>query len=309
MKTSLSRTVIVLLSISFVFAQSADNSRLVYKWYAPDQQGSFPALLIIGGSEGGLGSGEKWAQLLNEKGYGVMDLAYFGSPGLPSQLEEIPIEYFQKALDTLQSFRGVRKNALGIISVSKGTEAAFLLASQNKAIRLVIAASPSHVVWQSVNPANYNSNKSSWTQSGIPLPFLSYDYSRGYYPLINFYLGTLEKPYDDKAIIPVENSTAEIVLLSGGRDQFWPSTLMANSIVSRMHSKKNSSVIIHQDFKEAGHGFLIPYQNEDEKKKILTRMGKMIQHFGGTIEAFDEAMTESLQLVLKEIQLLQSLKK
>jgi hypothetical protein len=50
-----------------------------------------PALLIFGGSEGGL-SGTLIAALLAAHGYPALALAYFNAPGLPATLSDIPLE-------------------------------------------------------------------------------------------------------------------------------------------------------------------------------------------------------------------------
>jgi len=293
------------LCFAFTFsnaqAQETKTGALVYEWFPPTSQ-KFPAVLVLGGSEGGLEFGKQWAKVLTQKGFGVMALAYFGEPGLPAQLEEVPLEYFQSALTKLKTMPGVDSNHISVISVSKGTEAALLLASEDKSIKLVVAASPSHAVWQSVNREGYATPKSSWTKNGLPLPFLLYDYSHGYYPIVNFYLGAMEKPVDEKTIIPIENSVATVILLSGGNDQFWPATAMANKIEQRLTAKEYKYDVKHVDFPDAGHGFLIPFATEAEKKQILSNMNNMIAHFGGTIEAFDEAMTKSVEFVLSQLE-------
>lgn len=295
--------IIILLFFSTTSnSQNSANYKLIYEWSAPTNLTNYPAVLVIGGSEGGLKYGQGWIKLLNQRGFGVMALAYFGGHGLKPQLEEIPIEYFQRALDTLKEFPGVDKNKIAIISNSKGTEASLLLASQDLSVRLVIASSPSYVVWQCINKENYISLKSSWTKGGVPIPFVPFDYSKGYYPIINFYLGSLEKPINEDAIIKVENSKAKIVLFSGGKDQIWPSSEMSARLKKRVEEQKSESEIQHHDFPEAGHGFLIPFQSDEEKQKILARISNSINFFGGTIEAYDNAMTSSLQTSLSELE-------
>jgi hypothetical protein len=275
------------------------QQQLVYDWYPPQGKVNFPAVLVIGGSEGGKKYGQQWAKILNTKGFGVMALAYFGVEGLKKQLEEIPLEYFQTALDSLKTFAGVNASKISIVSMSKGTEAALLLAADNPSVKLVIAASPSHVVWQGVNRADYSSVKSSWLKNKQPYPFVHYDYSRGYYPIINFYLGALEKPIKPEVRIPIEKIKGTIVLLSGGKDQIWPSSIMAMEI-KNTYSKSN--ILIAKDFPEAGHGFLIPYQTEEERRKIVESMKSAMNFLGGSVEAFEEAMQESYRLVLAELE-------
>lgn len=58
------------------------------------------ALLVFGGSEGGLSTGLLAARFA-ANGYPALALAYFREPGLPQTLTNIPLEYFQHALQWL----------------------------------------------------------------------------------------------------------------------------------------------------------------------------------------------------------------
>ena len=297
-------TTLILIVFLCIGTSNGQNNqtRLVYKWSAPKDISSFPAVLVLGGSEGGLNWAEKWIALLNSKGFGVMALAYFGVSGVSEELEEIPIEYFQNAIDTMKSFKGVDKSKIAVICNSKGTEAGLLLAIQDKSIKLVLASSPSHVVWQCVNRENYMSSKSSWTIGGAPIPFVTYDYSKGYFPIINFYQGPIENPIDEKALIKIEDIKAKVVLFSGGKDQIWPSTEMANRLKKRAEEKKRKTDVLIYNFQDAGHGFLNPYQTDDEKRNILLRIKSAMTVFGGTIEAYENAMIKSLEITLNELE-------
>jgi dienelactone hydrolase len=65
-----------------------------------------PALLVFGGSEGGLRPAVVLkAALLAAHGYPTLALAYWKAPGLPQNLSRIPLEYFRKALAVLRPTR------------------------------------------------------------------------------------------------------------------------------------------------------------------------------------------------------------
>jgi hypothetical protein len=67
-----------------------------------------PALLVFGGSEGGLSYPvQEKAALLAAHGYPTLALAYFDAPGLPKDLAAIPLEYFRTALTVLRAQPGV----------------------------------------------------------------------------------------------------------------------------------------------------------------------------------------------------------
>lgn len=65
-----------------------------------------PAVLIIGGSEGG-NSGSLTGARLAAHGVHALSVAYFGEEGLPPHLSDIPLEYFEKALTWLRNQPGV----------------------------------------------------------------------------------------------------------------------------------------------------------------------------------------------------------
>jgi len=52
------------------------------QWY-PSEQADAPILIVLGGSEGGHTFGSQMASWLNESGYHVLSVAYFGADGLP----------------------------------------------------------------------------------------------------------------------------------------------------------------------------------------------------------------------------------
>jgi hypothetical protein len=55
------------------------------------EDGPRPGVLLLGGSEGGMHEGD--AALLAAHGFAVLALAYYGLPGVPATLRDIPLEY------------------------------------------------------------------------------------------------------------------------------------------------------------------------------------------------------------------------
>ena len=84
-----------------------DNGLVADFFTAPSVKPS-KAMIMLGGSEGG----KSWSrikrpiELLVQRGYSVLSLAYFKSEGLPSSLEEIPLEYFEKSIRLVVQSRG-----------------------------------------------------------------------------------------------------------------------------------------------------------------------------------------------------------
>ena len=85
----------------------------------------------------------------------------------------MPLELFSEALDLLESL-GVGR--LAIIGISKGAEAALLVACRESRVHAVVAVAPSSVAWAEVGPADSDATlRSSWTVNGQPVPFVPYD--------------------------------------------------------------------------------------------------------------------------------------
>ena len=99
--------------------------------YRPkDTTTRMPALLVFGGSEGGLSYPvQVKAALLAAHGYPTLALAYFDAPGLPKDLAAIPLEYFRKALTVLRAQPGVDTDHLLVTGASWGGEGSLLVAA------------------------------------------------------------------------------------------------------------------------------------------------------------------------------------
>jgi dienelactone hydrolase len=106
------------------------------------------------------------ASLLASRGYPTLDLAYFGAPDLPSRLERIPIEYFEKALRWLAARPEVDPQRVFVLGRSRGAELALLLGTMFPSLVYGVAAySPSSVV----NPAP-DGTTAAWTYEGRAVP-------------------------------------------------------------------------------------------------------------------------------------------
>ena len=243
--------------------------------YTPATPGNHPALIVLGGSEGGWLSSSPEAELLASHGYTTLALAYFQGfqsfdprlASLPKMLMNIPLEYFATAADWLRQQPSVDPKHIGIIGWSKGAEAALITAATfPKNFQAVIAFMPSSVVWSGIEygPGPISS---SWTLDGKPLPWVN--------PVINPAMFSSGKPLAfldsyqsglqdaaavDKAVIPAEQIRAPVLLVSATDDQIWPSPLMARQIMQRLaahhHAYRDESLC----YAGAGHDIQAPYR-------------------------------------------------
>ncbi len=216
------------------------NEGFVGRLYARQPNGAkHPGILLLGGSGGGFPP-SYLSPLLASHGYPTLALAYFGERGLPRDLKNIPLEYFEKALGWLAKQPGVDARHLVTFGGSRGGEAALLLGSiYSKLVHAVVAYSPSSVVYPGLPSGGH-----AWLLHGKPLPSAS--------------------PHDPfgtpAAVIPVERINGPIFLVAGGSDLLWPSAQSSRAISQRLrtHGRRDFSSLLYP---RAGHlvDVAVPY--------------------------------------------------
>jgi dienelactone hydrolase len=220
-----------------------------YFGHAPRDPGPGPGVVVWGGSEGGLGDGANEAALLAAHGIPALALAYFDEPGLPCNLESIPIEYFIRAIQWLRAQPDVDPRRVWIEAESRGTEPALLLAAARPdLVHGVIAASPGAVVGGSNAGTCPTVGGTAWTLGGAPVP--------------------AGQP------LPVQEIRGPVMLITGGDDQLESSQADADQILAALPHGGGAHVHLH--YPGAGPAVLgIPYAPIP-----MTRL-----EYGGTIAA------------------------
>jgi dienelactone hydrolase len=228
-----------------------------------------PAVLAFGGSEGGTWYGEFMAYHLAQLGYVAFGAGYFGAPGLPQDLESVPLEILSDDLDYLASLPGVDPDRIAVLGASRGGELALLLgAHYTDRVSAVIAQVPSGYVWGSTTALDLP----AWTIMDKDVVFVP---SSGAWPDSykedgnTYYVSTpaflkdiaAASPADlAAATIPVGATSGPVLLLAGEDDKLWPSCALAdvawNVLMAAGH------VDAHGDerhcFPNAGHLIALP---------------------------------------------------
>lgn len=226
-----------------------------------DTEEILPGILLLGGSGGGLSWARRVGALLASEGYITMALAYFNSGDLPQHLAEIPLEYVFEAIDVLKEEDQVDANRIGLLGYSKGAELALITSSRRNDIHCVAVIAPGSAVFQGFKPPKYPVI-SSWSLNGEGLTFVPNNYDSHFFKTYDgmyLWYRTLNQ-YDkvEAASIPVEKINGNILLMSGVEDQIWPSTYMAEQIISRLHVNGFENSYAHLAFPNAGHGIAEP---------------------------------------------------
>ena len=203
--------------------QTVSRDGIASTLFTPDKTTpSAPAIVVIGGSEGG--ENTITAAALAMAGYPALALGYFKEPGLPQCLCAIPLQYFARAVRWLRAQPVAHGRQVVLIGGSRGAEAALLIASYEPHVfGAVVADSPSAYV----NGA-FGGPGAAWTFHGKPLT-----------------TGTL---------IPVANIRVPVLLSDGGQDDVWSSAASATTIVQELRGSNDRAPYTNLYYPHAGHG-------------------------------------------------------
>lgn len=226
-----------------------------------------PAIILLGGSEGGDWFAREMAPRLASRGYAVLGLPYYAPPygaplaGLPSAFTDIPVERLEQARAWLAHQPDVDVDHLALYGVSKGAEFALIAATRFPWITAVVAIVPTDVVWEGWGvPGAKAATRSSFAWRGEPLPFVPYDDLPG--ELAKLQRGeraNLRRAQDEgrakhpetvaKARIPIEQFKGALLVAGAGDDQVWASGDMTANIARTRGALPTTTLI----FPAAGH--------------------------------------------------------
>ena len=250
--------------------------------------GPHPGLVLFGGSGGGLS--ETNAALLASRGYATLALAYFAYEDLPKSLLNIPLEYFETAFTWLHAQPDVQADRLGVMGASRGGELALLLGATFPQVKAVVARAPSNVVWEGFGKG-VPSGAPAWSHHGVSLPVIQENLSHDLIAaIVNrapiaatplYYPALADEAAVEAAAIPVEQSHAALLLISGQDDQMWPSFVMADMAVARLDKHNYQYPYQHLCYPNAGHQISLPYQPKPATSGHHSLTGEWYE-YGGT---------------------------
>ncbi|CAM4007862.1 acyl-CoA thioester hydrolase/BAAT C-terminal domain-containing protein [Pseudoalteromonas byunsanensis] len=229
--------------------EKVQYQNLVAELYLPKAQDKLAAVIAFGGSEGGLSAGKANGEMIAPHGVAVLGLAFFDAPGIAKTLDQIPIEYFLHAVDYLASHPKIDKNRIGVVSGSRGSEAAFLMATLDKRIKSVVVTTPSKVAWNGLTQA-----KSAWTYQGKDIPALGLALDSKADLLERFTVSLQNKKKVVQSQFKFEQINGPLLMISAQNDQVWPSYQMAKDIEQYLNEREFTYPVIHDTY-ATGHGF------------------------------------------------------
>ncbi len=231
-----------------------------------------PAIIVLGGSEGGASLVNDSAKRLASLGFATLSLPYYSPPqwpsrkpevaGLPTQFVDIPIERLNQAREYLRNRDDVDGDHIALYGVSKGAEFVLLAAVYFPWVKTVVAIVPSDVVWEGWGEGITPNQRSSFAFNGKPFAFTPYkDFGQEFQGYQTGEPVYIRRPQDRgraanpaaaaAARIPIERYKGALLVVAGQDDQIWNSAMMAHNIAER-RAAANLSInsLIYSD---AGH--------------------------------------------------------
>ena len=224
-------------------------------------------LVICSGSDGSFLLSRLGAERFYEAGIPVLALGYWNVKGTPQDVQDIPVEYMQRACLWLKEKKGLHPAVWGI---SLGGEYALLCGSLVPEIECVIAASPMHILCQagSFKGGLHFAKGAPFSLEGKPLPYISVtDQEAAHYlkqvkcafikkreaDIKYYYDEVLRKPRDPETEIRVEQIRGPVLLISGGADVMLPADFVCRQVVERLKEKNFRYPVVHHNYEVLSH--------------------------------------------------------
>lgn len=250
------------------------------------------------------------AGALSARGVAVLAQRYFGPdvPDAPDGLREVPLWLFDRAVDRLRARTGLE--TVGVLGVSRGTEAATLTAARRSDVEALVCLSPSAFVTHALAG---DPDAAAWTDADGPLAYLPPDPDRDqdrprdgdddgdgegeagadtgprprYRPGYERAVAAATEAELDAAALPTDAVDAPVTLVSGTGDAVWPATPWAERLVAALEARPDGPPVTHHRYRGAGHDLHVPF------RPTATRVGSSGMALGGTAAATARAEADA----------------
>ncbi|WP_435178261.1 acyl-CoA thioester hydrolase/BAAT C-terminal domain-containing protein [Halorussus sp. AFM4] len=254
-----------------VTRRTVESDGLVGWLYRPPGDGPRPGVLVLHGSQAVVP--HRLSRQLATYGYATLALQYVGADGLPASVDDVPLEYFGRAVRWLADRDGVRDDRTGFVGFSRGVEAALLAAADFPGEAVAVGYSGSGVCGPGVNEAANAVTDwgSAWTRDGDPVA--GADAVRPVFRAVRALRYSCETPDCAlaavrerveastlrRAAIPVEEIDGPVLLLAGANDATWPAPVLSALAVDRLRRRGHGAPYQLRTYDGAGHVFYLPY--------------------------------------------------
>ena len=286
--------------------------------FVPPGEASHPALLVPHGGFCGFPP-EQLAAGLAANGFAAFAIQYCGADGQAEDLSsEIPLEYFETAIEWLQRRHDIMPDRIGIVGLSTGGVIALLVASTFPEIRAVASIKsgglnhlhatyrgkplprlPDLPLTETVRNAILEAQPDFCKPGGAEEDWSCFDQS---YIFLNRMLlhGMGQPDHLVEGVIPVERINGPILLVSGIGDLALPSTLLFEIVVKRLEKYDFPFPFEHVAYPGAGHRLGIPHLPRTDDKFGYLLLGGNAKDAAAANIMFWPHLIEFLQRHLSE---------
>ncbi|WP_255565269.1 acyl-CoA thioester hydrolase/BAAT C-terminal domain-containing protein [Saliphagus sp. LR7] len=246
-----------------VTRHTVDEPGIEGSWFEPEVAGPHPGVLVLHGSGGR--PMETTAALLASHGFAAFSLQYLEVLDLPDRPIGVPVSYVHRAADWFRDRDAIAGDGLGIYGASMGGQLALLFATLDEEIDAVVSDAGANLVFSSGETA-------PWTVDGEPHPRIdireepaeTWDrYVDGAPVKREMWIQMLEAASTDQrraATIPIEETEAALLFLSGSDDAIWPAPTFGNMALARLDALQYDRKYDHLVYHDAGHCIGYPYR-------------------------------------------------
>lgn len=289
---------------------------LVATLYLPPKTARPQSVVVAySGSEGGLMTGEYLATALANEGIAALAIAYFNAPGLPKELANIDLVYFERVFRFLAKRKEVDSNKIAVLGPSRGGELSLLLGSLFPQIKAVVALVPSHFRW--AGNVDGNPPPPAWKYRGQSFAYLNTVGGLEERRLPDGRIAYANTPAFLKALSglssaeiaavesEIEKTNGPILILGGEDDQVWPSCYLGQLAFQRLKKHNRKFRDEFYCFKNAGHGVTIIPGMPTTDTVIFHPLMNISLLMGGTPEGNGrgqrDAWTKTLEFLRKHL--------
>ena len=271
------------------------------------ENADYQTIIWLGGSGSGLGVNSPIAAVLASHGFNVLSLPFFGDKGLPAQLSEIPLEYFERVFAWLSKNPMTSGKEVCILGMSKGAELALILASRYPFITRVALFAPHAYCFQGLAFKNV----SSWTCAGKSLPFIQLKNRWVFASMISGFIknkpfqftdtyrkGLHDAQNKEAARIKIENAQADLLIFTSKQCGMWNtydgSVEIMNTLREHNYRHRYDWVV----YEDAGEPYYVPYVFP-AGETTMKMAPRLVLSAGGTLEGNAHARADSWEKAIE----------
>ncbi len=235
---------------------AVDREDLAGTVFDPAGEGPHPGVLVLHGSSGRPALFR--AALLAAHGFAAFAVHYAGDDApVGDGIRRVPLPYFDHAAEWFADRPAVADGGLGVVGHSWGALAALLVGARTDWVDAVVSYNGSGVVW------NTPSGEPAWVDADGDA--LDYVPGQSKPTLCAGQLDDADPETVAAATIPVEETEAPVLLISGGEDPVWPARRLSETAAERLREAEFDHEFAHRTYDDAGHFVTPPYLPKNDR--------------------------------------------